>query len=73
MFTASLVLSYSLCSWCLVVVIVPRWATVWRANGVEASLGRCAVGACCRSKPTGEQCLNNTRSREAHVAADGAL
>jgi hypothetical protein len=27
---------------------------------------------CCRSKPTGEQCLNNTRSREAHVAADGA-
>jgi hypothetical protein len=27
---------------------------------------------CCRSKPTGEQCLNNTRSREAHVAANGA-
>ena len=27
---------------------------------------------CCRSKPTEEQCLNNTRSREAHVAADGA-
>jgi hypothetical protein len=26
----------------------------------------------CRSKPTGEQCLNNTRSREAHVATDGA-
>jgi hypothetical protein len=31
-----------------------------------------AVACCCRSKPTGEQCLNNTRSREAHVAADGA-
>jgi hypothetical protein len=30
------------------------------------------VRLCCRSKPTGEQCLNNTRSREAHVAADGA-
>jgi hypothetical protein len=29
-------------------------------------------GTCCRSKPTGEQCLNNTRSQEAHVAADGA-
>jgi hypothetical protein len=28
---------------------------------------------CCRSKPTGEQCLNNTRSREAHVAADAAV
>jgi hypothetical protein len=28
--------------------------------------------SCCRSKPTGEQCLNNTRSQEAHVAADGA-
>jgi hypothetical protein len=30
------------------------------------------VTKCCRSKPTWEQCLNNTRSREAHVAADGA-
>jgi hypothetical protein len=29
-------------------------------------------GTCCQSKPTGEQCLNNTRSWEAHVAADGA-
>jgi hypothetical protein len=30
------------------------------------------VDYCCRSKPTGEQCLNNTRCREAHVATDGA-
>jgi hypothetical protein len=40
--------------------------------GVSRPAAKSDGCACCRSKPTGEQCLNNTRSREAHVAADGA-
>jgi hypothetical protein len=40
-------------------------------SAINWSIELIIIGSCCRSKPTGEQCLNNTRSREAHVATDG--
>jgi hypothetical protein len=68
------------CPVCRLLVLPCRlWRSMAVATRAGSSLwwGSCGdrqmvVGECCRSKPTEEQCLNNTRSREAHVAANGA-